>query len=267
MSTTTQGNDRERADRELFDAIGVEYARKDIVASTRIARRSVLVRAVETALPPGERLGTLVDVGCGAGSQAIYLAGLYDRYIGIDQSQAMVDIASRLTEKMPNVEFVCANFKDADIPPGSVDTVLFAHVLHHMTDIETVFAAARHVAKPGGRLIAIEPQRGNPLIQGLRWIRTKIDPSYSPDQHFFDRSELQAVMENSNLAEIQLVFQSFLTQPFATVILNPQAVFHPLSRLAVTMEPLIEKLLAGPLARLSWLLTATATFPRQDGSG
>jgi len=261
MTTAADAETRERADRELFDAIGMDYAQKDIVASTRVARRSILLRAVLPMVAEAGSLGTVVDVGCGPGSQAIYLAGSYERYIGIDQAQSMVDIGNGLTERMGNVEFQCANFKSAPLPPGTADTVMFINVLHHMTDLDTVFETARRIAKPGARVIALEPQSGNPLVQGLRWVRTKVDSGYSADQHFFAAEEFRAILDGAGLRDIDVRFQSYLTQPFATVVLSPQFLFDPLSRLATALEPAVERLCAGPLARLSWLICAHARFP------
>ncbi len=252
--------DQEKADRELFDAIGDDYAQKDVVESTRVARRAILLRMLKPLLSDGRGLGTVVDVGCGTGGQAVHLHGLYDRYIGIDHSATMVAAAENFTAGLENVEFICASFTETELPPDIADTVLMAHVLHHMTDLGAVMAAAAHVAKPGGRLAAIEPQRGNPLIQAVRWLRTRIDPKYSPDQHFFSEPELRAVLVDAGLDDIQLEFQSFITQPFATVVLNPQWLFAPLSRFSVAAEPVVERLFPGPLGRMSWLLGAYGRF-------
>lgn len=256
--------DQEIADRQLFDAIGDDYARKDVVESTRFARRAILLRALEPLTGDGRSLGTVVDVGCGPGGQALHLVGFYERYIGIDHSSTVIRAAREFTKGLENVEFICANFKDHGLPAGSADTVLMANVLHHMTDLDAVMAAGVHLAKPGGRFVAIEPQRGNPLIQAVRWVRTRLDSHYSADQHFFSEPELRKVLVDGGLRQVRLEFQSYLTQPFATVIMRPQWLFSPLSRLAVALEPMVEKLFRGRLGRLSWLLAAYGTFPGED---
>ena len=71
--------EREQADRALFDRIAPHYAQKDVVASSALARQRQLLAAIETVLHQREDLGTVVDVGCGAGAPARYLAGYYAR--------------------------------------------------------------------------------------------------------------------------------------------------------------------------------------------
>ncbi len=53
---------RERSYRELFDRIAASYAKKDLVPSSRIARRAILKRAVLPLLSDGSRIGTVVDI-------------------------------------------------------------------------------------------------------------------------------------------------------------------------------------------------------------
>jgi cyclopropane-fatty-acyl-phospholipid synthase len=51
---------------------------------------------IEAILPGG---GTLVDVGCGACQVTVYLAPRYDRVVGVDFSQAMLNVARIRVDK------------------------------------------------------------------------------------------------------------------------------------------------------------------------
>ena len=253
---------RERSDRELFDRIAASYAKKDLVPSSRIARRAILKRAVLPLLSDGSRIGTVVDIGCGPGGQALHLAGDFDRYIGIDQSEAMIEAARALTHDLPEATFVHANVKSEDLPVGVADLVLLVGALHHMTDIGEVIESLKRLAKPGADFVAIEPHRGNPIIQAMRWLRVRNDREYSGDQHFFIKPELEQILADGGLTDVELRYQSFLTQPFAQVILPPQWLTAPLSRFAAAAEPFCEAVIPG---RLSWLLVAYGKFPLDGG--
>lgn len=253
----------EAKDRELFHAIAAGYGRKDVVASSRIAREAMLRRAVQPIVSRRGGLGTVVEIGCGVGASALYLAGSFDRYVGLDYAPAMIDMARALTTgqsagAQAGVEFVNANAKATGLAAASADTILMVGALHHMDDIPEVMAEMRRIAKPGATLIAMEPQRGNPVIQLARRLRARIDPNYSAEQHFFSRAELAAIFAENGFTAVRLRYFSILAQPFAQVVLNPQAVFAPLSRLCCRLDPVLEAILPGPLC---WLIVSEGVFP------
>ena len=81
---------REDRDRALFDDIAEQYAKKDTVEATRAPRRYQLEFAlapVWSQIPPNP---TIVEVACGFGASAQYLAGRYGQYIGIDYSKQII---------------------------------------------------------------------------------------------------------------------------------------------------------------------------------
>jgi len=258
--TTLPGESVEKADRQLFDRISDHYAKKDIVASTRAARQAIVARAVRPIVQKFDTLGTVVDIGCGIGAQAEYLDGAFERYIGIDYSRELVEIGRRRYGGRSNVEFVVANIKDRPLPENTADTILAVGALHHVTELGSVMESLAWLAKPGAKLIAIEPQRGNPVVQMMRWIRIKVDSNYSPDQHFFSRAEVDRLLIDHGLKDIDLEYQGFLTPPFAQVGIRPQWIFGPLSSLARGLEPVVEAVLQGPLGILSWNIVAYARF-------
>jgi ubiquinone/menaquinone biosynthesis C-methylase UbiE len=255
--------DVETADRALFDAMAEKYARKDMVASSRIARRDALLRAVKPELRARGTLGTVVEVGCGAAASALYLAGQYARYIGIDHSSEMIRFARDFIGPAPDVELLAANAKHTTLPDRSADTVLMVGALHHMTELDLVMAEMLRILRPGGRLICIEPHRENPVIQALRWLRTKIDADYSPDQHFFTREELFNLLREYGFQDTKLRYFTLFSQPFAQVILPPQILTAPLSRLACLLDAAIEPLLLGPLGKITWQIVASSVAPRE----
>lgn len=254
---------QEKRDQALFDQIAAHYARKDIVASSALARRGQLLSAMEPTLRQSPRLGTIVDIGCGVGAPAAYLAGHYDRYIGIDQSVEMIAAARVFNRDQAGAEFIADNVKTAVLPDNTADLILSVGALHHMTELNEVMAHLVQIARPGARFVVIEPQNGNPIIQRLRWLRGKIDKGYSTDQIFFSRQELAALFQRHGITRLAVAYQGYLSPPFAQVIINPQALSAPLSRLSVRIDNWLHQYLPGPLKKLSFNIVLTGGFPEQ----
>ena len=250
----------ELSDRTLFDRIADQYSLKDLISSTQRSRRAIVCRALAPILGAEGTIGTLVEIGCGIGAQAKYLDGMFSKYIGIDYSSNLVSIGEEMFKEQKNVRFIVANIKDRDLPNSIADTILVVGALHHMTNLTEVMIALHRIAKPGCHLVAIEPQRGYPLIQLMRKIRMKFDSSYSSDQHFFSRQEMLDLLDLAPMTDKRVEYQGFLTPPFAQAGIKPQVLFLPLSRLACTLEPLVARLCSGPLAVLSWNVVAYARF-------
>lgn len=246
-------------DRQLFDRIVAEYRRKDAASSSSGIRRYQVARCVEPALGKSGQIGTIVEVGCGLGRAARYLKGRYTRYIGIDHSAQMIEEARRLNADCP-ADFLCANIKSAEIPTGIADMVILLGALHHMLDVSHVMQSLHRIARPGSYFVAFEPNRGNPLIQGLRRMRQKLDSSYSEDQHYFTREELRDLLTVNGIKNVQVEYQGYFSTPFAEVVLRPQFLFTPLSKIAHGLDYMFDNHLPGPFRFLSWNLIAWGTF-------
>ncbi len=258
--------DQEQRDQALFDQIAAHYARKDVILSSKIARRSQLLTAMTPIFAQTPQLGVVVDVGCGVGAPAVYLSGRYDKYVGIDQSAEMIDAAQIFNQDQTSVEFMAANIKTAVLPSHTADIILSIGALHHMTGLDEVVDKLAQLAKPGAKCVVIEPQNGNPLIQLMRWIRGKIDREYSTEQLFFSEEELVSLLTRNGVSDLEIAYQGFLTPPFAQVVLNPQALFVPLSRLAVRIDDWLAQHLRGPLQKLSFNIVLIGTFTGPEGN-
>ena len=256
------GIDRDAYEKAFYKIVADHKSRRAILPSTRIAREAIVLRALSPLTRNGNSLGTLVDIGCGNAPTAVYAAGLYDRYIGIDFASEMIGIARRLTEGIPNIELVIGDIKDSNnLPKGVADTILVYGALHHMTDMESVMASLTAIAKPGANFVAIEPHCGNPLISLARFCRKHLDRYYSQEQVFFSEAELYQILSLGRLKNTTVEYISYFSQPFAQVPLRPQALFQYFSRVAILLDRVIEPMMVGPLSRMSWLAVAYGQFP------
>ena len=252
-------------DRALFDRIAHKYAKKDMVPSTAHARRYQILRAIQPVAEKQGRKLVITDVGCGIGATAKYLGDICQKYIGIDHSEKMIDMAKQVDWHCSfPTEFIADDVKSPSLTTEKADVILAVGALHHMTELDEVLSALKNLAKPGASFIAIEPQRKNPIISLARSIRAAIDSSYSEDQHFFSYDELYDLCERNGLQNIELEYQGFLSKPFGQVILPFEPLAALLSQVSVAIDSVLDKYLPAFLRPLSWDLIVRAEFPKEN---
>lgn len=210
-----------------------------------------------------QSLGTIVDIGCGVGAPAKYLAGHYERYIGIDQSEGMIKAAILFNRDNPQAEFIAENVKSRDLPQNVADVVLSSGALHHMTELEDAMNSLVRIAKPGAFLVAIEPQNSNPLLQAMRWVRGILSSSYSREQTFFSEGHLRDLFVNHGVRDLSVEFQGFLTPPFAQVVMYPQVLIVPLSRVAIRVDSWLNTHLPVSLKKLGFSIVVVGRFTKR----
>lgn len=113
-------------------------------------------------LPVGP--GDLVlDVGSGLGGPARILAQARDcRVLGIDLTEAFVDIATELTQRTgldERVEFLHRNATDTGLDDASFDAAWQVHVGMNIPDKAAVFREVRRVLRPGATFLVYDVMR------------------------------------------------------------------------------------------------------------
>ncbi len=134
-----------------------EWYREDLayihdVGHANFALRSapgILKVLEENGIPEG----LVVDLGCGSGLWARELLQAGYRVLGIDISEAMVEIAR---EKAPGAEFRVGSLFEAEIPPCDAVTAV-SEVLNYLFDpenevrgLDLVFGRVYEALRPGG---------------------------------------------------------------------------------------------------------------------
>jgi SAM-dependent methyltransferase len=136
-------------------AVGEYISYLDELGEILEAPKKASIKAL--ALKPGD---AALDVGCGTGNDVRLLAeavGPAGRAVGIDANPAMIAEAKGRTLACPQVEFVVS---DAAAMPFGNDEFAAARVeraLQHMEDPAAAVAEMARVVRPGGRLVAMEP--------------------------------------------------------------------------------------------------------------
>lgn len=255
----SEKDSRTLRDKALFNEIAESYSAKDLASACRPARRMRLVQTMAVCQRDWQFKPDILEVGCGTGYSAQYLEGLYGSYTGIDYSEMLIKQAGKIHQQ-ENVHFEACDFHDF-APGKQFDIIVMIGVLHHMVEIDNVLSKCREMLKPGGYLVANEPQPGNPVVQGLRKIRTKVDTSYSDEQEFLSAEYLRDMYSQAGFTAIRTVPQGYFSTPFAEVILRPQAVFSLLSKTACALDRVLESGTGKLLGRMSWNVIACGRAP------
>lgn len=125
------------------------YAATDLVWS---AEPNQLLVAETDDLPAGRAL----DVGCGEGRNALWLASKGWEVVGVDFSSVGLDKARRIAERRGlAVDWVAADVTTYQPERGAFDLVLLAYLHLPSPQIQAVLAAAASALAPGGVLLVI----------------------------------------------------------------------------------------------------------------
>jgi ubiquinone/menaquinone biosynthesis C-methylase UbiE len=154
---------------EFFDA----HAAKDEYNVFTGAATCKLIDAFVrlSGLAPGAKVA---DLGCGSG---VFSSALHDRgyeCVGLDLSSKLLELACL---KYPHTEFVEGDVEALPFASASLDGVLLSGLVHHLPDPACCAGEVFRVLRPGGRFVAFDPNRRNPLM----WLyRDRDSPFYSP---------------------------------------------------------------------------------------
>jgi len=148
------------------------YSNDDQAAS--IADQQRMLRVVADSIQLSNR-DSVLDVGCGIGSSAIYLAKKYaSKLTGLTPVAAQKQIAGQLVSQSDCADLVTIDIGHADTlnyPDAHFDVVLFFESPCHFVDRQAFFNEAFRVLKPGGRLA------------GEDWLHIQKDDTAGTRQH------------------------------------------------------------------------------------
>jgi ubiquinone/menaquinone biosynthesis C-methylase UbiE len=140
--------------------------------------------------PPLEDLNVL-EVGCGAGDFALYLAERQANVTAVDFSPQAIEIASKkLTAQQKNVKFGVADAQSLPFEDNSFDLLFSCECLEHVPEPQLALAEFRRVLKPEGKLILTTENYSNAVL--LYWLNCWIfkkpfnsGAGVQPIEHFF----------------------------------------------------------------------------------
>lgn len=136
----------------------------------------------------------VADVGTGTGFVAAGLAPRVKKVVGLDSSQAMLEVARENLASLgaENVELVKGDIAELPMPDSTVDAALANMVLHHAEEPGAMLAEMARVVKPGGT-VAITDEVEHPY-EWMRQEHADVWLGFSGEQveEFFAEAGLEA---------------------------------------------------------------------------
>jgi SAM-dependent methyltransferase len=116
------------------------------------AQRSEFARLLDEAIPPDARV---LELGCGTGQMALFLAMTGRLVIGTDLSRPSLELAAGAARRLGvrGVLFVESDLRAPGLRPGAFDVVLSVGVLHHTPEPRQAFASMARLARPDGYVV------------------------------------------------------------------------------------------------------------------
>ncbi|MBL28846.1 MAG: hypothetical protein CMM50_14990 [Rhodospirillaceae bacterium] len=171
----------------LFDAGAIDYWEKP---GAQQVRRQKRVERLRSLLAGADRC---LEIGCGFGSWSAEVSDIVGHVDAIDVSPDIVELAKQ--RNVPNITFSARDVHDTGFPAETFDRVFCISVLHHL-DMPRALAEIHRILKPGGMLVASEPNMLNPQVALERSTpMTRRMFGNSPDETAFVRWRLAKLLE------------------------------------------------------------------------
>ena len=128
-------------------------------------RQQLLARALEPftrdvlARLPRIAGARCLDLGCGQGNTTRFLSEVLGagECIGLEYDQALVEYASAQPNNPKGVRFQQGDVMRLPFPDASFDVVFCRYLLVHLADPASAMREMMRVVRPGGRVVAYEP--------------------------------------------------------------------------------------------------------------
>ncbi len=106
--------------------------------------------------PTGARC---LDLGCGQGSTTRWLHEVWNaaETVGVDFDPNLIDYARSVTPEPSSISYQQGNAMQLDFPDASFDAIFLRYLLVHVPDPDAAIREMLRVVKPGGIIVAVEP--------------------------------------------------------------------------------------------------------------
>lgn len=141
-----------------------------------------------------ERFDVLVDYGCGTGEFIKRLSKINEgsKYIGVDITNEMLQIAKIKNENAINIEFILGDSEQVSFDEDTVDTICCIHSFHHYPFPERFLCNCGKSLKAGGRIIIRD--NGTDSFFKHIWMNyvdyPKLNRKGLGDVHFYNKNDI-----------------------------------------------------------------------------
>jgi SAM-dependent methyltransferase len=126
--------------------------------------------------------GRVLDVGCGTGENALFLAGLGRDVVGIDASETSLEKArTKARDRGLAVEFVHGDVTALPFPDASFDGAVDSGMLHILppSDHDRFTSELRRVLRPNGRYFVLGLNDRAAIPGPRRWSRAELESIFA----------------------------------------------------------------------------------------
>ncbi|MBI5788749.1 MAG: class I SAM-dependent methyltransferase [Candidatus Schekmanbacteria bacterium] len=139
------------------------------------------------AIVPQQHYHLALNGGCGTRMNALALAELADKVVGVDISRQSMNTAAGLAQKTlkNNIVFNQASLLGILFKDETFDLVYSWGVIHHTVNPDQAFRELVRVLKPGGYLVLAV------------YLKTRL--TFVPEKHFYTTEQMQRLYETHGL--------------------------------------------------------------------
>lgn len=177
---------------DYFDALSGEWDESE--------RRKDLARHVVESLlaaVPHDGHERVMELGCGTGLVTAALAPYFSAVLAVDSSPGMLEVLAQKLGRLglDNVHLMNADFVH-QLPKGPFDLIISSMTLHHVEDVQALFAQAFEQVVPGGYVAFADLEKEDGTFHG---------PEVPTVRHQgFDPSELKRWLENCRFSSVEV---------------------------------------------------------------
>jgi predicted adenylyl cyclase CyaB len=136
---------------------------EDYDEAMRFAVGDEVLRQMRAAVEQEEKLGKVLELGCGTGFFTRFVAERATALTATDLSWPLLTVAQRRMRRLEQVTFLQMDCEQLDFPRESFDTVFMSNLIT-VVDAKKTLAECRRVLKPGGLLLI-----ANLVTQRMEW--------------------------------------------------------------------------------------------------
>ncbi|MFF7777062.1 class I SAM-dependent methyltransferase [Streptomyces tanashiensis] len=198
---------------ELYGHASRLASRSNALMRAKTAGRSVpdtIVGLVRDHHERPDRLGMVLDLGCGRGTSSLTLARKLrpQRVVGLDASAALIEQARQRTQRLPGlpVTFQRGDFHRLPVSAGSCDVVVAAFCLYHSPRPQSVISEISRALAPGGLAVLVTKDLDSYREMDQLVAAAGLDPR--AEQH----ESLYISAHSGNLADLAAMSLDVLTE-------------------------------------------------------
>jgi ubiquinone/menaquinone biosynthesis C-methylase UbiE len=132
-----------------------------------------VIKALKPLLAPGVKF---LDVGCGLGEMALFVAARGITTVGVDVSARAMEAAALAARRLglsETVEFRVGQLHELNLSESSFDVILCNQVLEHVPDDGAFLRRLRALLAPKGAAVITVPSAEDPTHRFRKWRRGK----------------------------------------------------------------------------------------------